>query len=57
MDRIIRPFLKPFGVFGNVRVVGVNTVDPITAINHNVFISNRDCVLILEKSEEPNGEE
>ena len=42
---------------GNVRVVGVNTVDPITAINHNVFISNRDCVLILEKSEEPNGEE
>jgi SAM-dependent methyltransferase len=34
----------------NMRVVDVRTVDPIIALNHNVFLSNRDCVLILEKS-------
>jgi SAM-dependent methyltransferase len=35
----------------DVRVVGVSTVDPIVAMNHNLLISNRDCVLILEKRE------
>ena len=33
-----------------LRVVEVSTVDPVIAINHNAFISNRDCLLILEKS-------
>jgi SAM-dependent methyltransferase len=37
-----------------LRVVAVSTVDPIIAINHNVFFSNRDCVLILEKSQSPS---
>jgi ubiquinone/menaquinone biosynthesis C-methylase UbiE len=35
----------------NVRMVSVSTFDPIIAINHNVFFSNRDCVLILEKTQ------
>lgn len=34
----------------NLRVDSVRSVDPIVAINHNVFFSNRDCVLILEKT-------
>ena len=41
----------------NMRVVEVSTVDPIIAINHNVFLSNRDCVLILEKSQASSGEQ